>query len=98
MIIRPELVRHDALHPDGEGLPQERLKQLRDLNIDTGIWWYADHPSHYRGDGIPATAEKGDQWLNARARAFAKSIRVIKDDTETRRLQDEFFSLVHRNQ
>jgi creatinine amidohydrolase len=72
-------------------MPLGRLQALRDLNIDVGIWWYADHPSHYRGDGIPATAEKGNFWLDTRARGLAKSIRAIKEDTETKRLQDEFF-------
>jgi len=59
--------------------------------VDMGICWYADHPTHYRGDGAPATAEKGDRWLAARARALASAIRAIKDDQETKRLQDEFF-------
>ena len=97
MAIRPDLVNRDALRPDGEGNPLGRLQHLRDLNIDVGVWWYADHPSHYRGDGIPATAEKGNFWLDARARGLAKSIRAIKDDTETKRLQDEFFSRVNKN-
>jgi creatinine amidohydrolase len=91
LAIHPELVRREALPADGEGMPLGRLQQLRDLNIDMGVWWYADHPTHYRGDGIPATAEKGDFWLNAHARGLAKAIRAIKDDTETKRLQDEFF-------
>jgi creatinine amidohydrolase len=97
MAIRPDLVNRDALRADGEGNPLGRLQHLRDLNIDVGVWWYADHPSHYRGDGIPATAEKGHFWLDARARGLAKSIRAIKDDTETKRLQDEFFSRVNKN-
>lgn len=92
LAIRPDLVRHDQLRPDGEGMPQGRLECLRELGINTGIWWYADHPTHYRGDGTPATAEKGDFYLDARARALALAIRAIKDDTEARRLQDEFFS------
>jgi creatinine amidohydrolase len=91
LAIRPDLVRRETMPTDGEGMPLGRLQALRDLNIDTGIWWYADHPSHYRGDGIPATPEKGNLWLNARARGLARSIRAIKDDTETKRLQDEFF-------
>ena len=91
LAIRPDLVRSSAMPKDGEGMPLNRLKHLRDLNVDMGIWWYADHPSHYCGDGIPATVEKGNRWLDARARAFAKTIRAIKDDTETKRLQDEFF-------
>ena len=94
LVIRPELVRSEALFPDGEGMPLNRLKHLRDLNIDVGIWWFADHPSHYCGDGVPATKEKGELWLSARARAFAKAVRAIKEDSETKRLQDEFFGMV----
>jgi creatinine amidohydrolase len=92
LAIRPELVHADQLPTDGEGLPLERLKALRDLGVDTGIWWYADHPTHYRGDGRPATVEKGNRVLDARARALARIIRAIKDDQETKRLQDEFFA------
>ena len=43
------------------------------------------------GDGRPATAEKGERWLADRAQALAKIIRAIKNDAETKRLQDEFF-------
>ena len=56
-----------------------------------GISWYADFPTHYCGDGIPATAEKGERWLEDRSHALAKVIRAIKDDKVTKRLQDEFF-------
>ena len=91
LAVRPDLVQKDTLPTDGEGMPLERLKVLRDLGTDMGIWWYADHPSHYRGDGIPATAEKGDYLLSNRAKTLAKVIRVIKDDQETSRLQEEFF-------
>ena len=92
LAIRPELVRQAQLQADGEGMPLERLKTLREQGIYTGIWWYADHPSHYCGDGTPATAEKGERLLAAQARALAEAIRVIKADRETRRLQDEFFA------
>jgi len=92
LAIRPDLVHADQLPADGEGLPLGRLKALRDLSVDTGIWWYADHPTHYCGDGRPATAEKGQRVLDARAHALARVIRAIKDDQETRRLQDEFFA------
>ncbi len=91
LAIRPDLVHPETLPADGEGMPLERLKTLRDLGTNMGIWWYADHPTHYRGDGRPATSEKGDRWLDDRAHALAKVIRAIKDDRETQRLQDEFF-------
>jgi creatinine amidohydrolase len=90
--IRPDLVRREALRQDGEGMPQERLKALGDLGVYTGFWWYADHPTHYRGDGIPATAEKGERQLMARAEALAKAIRLIKKDQETPRLMDAFYT------
>jgi len=92
LAIRPELAHLDRLPTDGEGLPLDRLKTLRDLGVDTGIWWYADHPTHYRGDGIPATVEKGERILAAQARALARVIQAVKADRETRRLQDEFFT------
>lgn len=98
LAIRPELAQRDAMPADGEGMPLGRLQHLRDRNIDVGVWWYADYPSHYCGDGIPATPEKGNLWLDARARGLAKTIRAIKEDTETKRLQDEFFQNVHRSQ
>lgn len=92
MSIRPDLVHPDQIFGDGEGMPRGRIKALRDVRIDTGIWWYADYPTHFSGDATPATAEKGERHLAARARALARAVRVIKDDTETKRLQDEFFS------
>ncbi len=97
LAIRPDLVRREALPTNGEGLPLGRLQHLRDRKVDVGIWWYADYPHHYCGDGIPATAEKGDLWLNARARGLAEVIRAIKDDTETKRLQDEFFGRIDKH-
>ena len=91
MIIRPDLVRVGTMPSDDEGMPHNRLKGLRDEGVYTGIWWYADHPTHYCGDGRPATAEKGDTWLDSRARAMAKAVRAIKDDKQSKQLQDEFF-------
>ena len=71
---------------------RRHLQALSEQGVYTGIWWYADHPTHYRGDSSPATAEKGEVYLAARARALARAIHAIKDDTETLRLQDEFFA------
>ena len=94
LAIRPELVRPASLPADGEGMPLGRLKPLRDQGTYVGIWWYADNPTHYCGDGRPATAEKGAAWFADRSRALAKAIRTIKDDKESKRLQDEFFEKV----
>ena len=94
LALRPDLVRPESLPGDNEGVPLERLKTLRDLDTYVGIWWYADNPTHYCGDGHPATAQKGEVWFADRSRALAKAVRAIKDDKEARRLQDEFFGKV----
>ncbi|MBN2388796.1 MAG: creatininase family protein [Anaerolineales bacterium] len=94
LAIRPELVDTAVLPGDGEGMPLERLKPLRELGIGTGIWWYGDYPTHYCGDGRPATAEKGERWFDLVAQNLAKVIRAVKDDREALRLQDEFFGKV----
>jgi creatinine amidohydrolase len=92
MTIRPDLVHRDQLRADGEGEPFERLKTLSDNGVYTGIWWYADYPTHYAGDGLPATAEKGERAQAAKGRALAKAIRAIKDDKVAAQLQAEFFA------
>ena len=94
LAIRPALVKLESLPSDGEGMPLGRLKQLGDQGTYVGIWWYADHPTHYCGDGRPATAEKGEAWFVDRSRALARALRTIKDDKDSRRLQDEFYSKV----
>ena len=94
LAILPELVKPETLPTDGEGMPLGRLKSLGDQETYTGIWWYADNPTHYCGDGHPGTAQKGEAWFADRASALAKVIRTIKDDKEARRLQDEFFGKV----
>lgn len=91
LAMRPELVRREVLPTDGEGMPRERLKDLRNMGVFLGIWWFADFPTHYCGDGIPASAEKGERWLKDRSHALAKVIRAIKADQVAKRLQDEFF-------
>lgn len=90
MAIRPDLVRHAELRADKEGMPMGRLNKLRAAGLRPGIWWYADHPTHYRGDGLPATAEKGERQLDAIARSLAYSIRLVKEDTVSQKLQKEF--------
>jgi creatinine amidohydrolase len=92
LTIRPDLVHMATLTDPEEGMPLARLKALSNVGVYTGIWWYGDHPTHYRGDGRLGTADKGEQYLAARARALAAAIRLIKQDTETKRLQDEFYA------
>lgn len=94
LAIRPDLVDMQRVPTDGEGQARNRLQALREAGVQTGIWWYADYPTHYQGDATLATAETGERWLDAMAQVLVRSIQAIKVDTETKRLQDEFFAVV----
>ena len=96
LAIRPGLVDKSSLRRDGEGMPRGRLKELGEAKVYTGVWWYADHPTHYCGDGTFGSPEKGERWLADRSRALANVIKTIKDDKKTRRLQDEFFRKIRK--
>ncbi len=97
LAMRPELVHPAEAGDDAEGMPLQRLDSLGRAGVYTGIWWYADHPTHYRGVARPATADKGEQYLAARARALAAAVRAIKADREAQRLQDEFHDAAERH-
>jgi len=90
--IRPDLVHMDKVPTDDEGKARGRLDALREAGVETGIWWYADHPTHYAGDASTATADAGDRLLTAQAKALVQAVRAIKADTEAKRLQDQFFA------
>src|SRR5215470_17826483 len=88
MVARPDLVHLDRASQES-GADQARVK-LPD-GLYTGIWWYARFPNHYAGDGAVASSELGEfetkTWINA----IVESIRAVKADQESLRLQTEFF-------
>ncbi len=83
LAARPDLVDLDTCPAGDEGMPLGRLDALRAAGVYTGIWWYADHPTHYRGDGRAATAAKGELQFQIYAGRLAAALRLIKQDTET---------------
>jgi len=92
LALRPELVHMDLVAADDEGKARNQLQALREAGVQTGIWWYADHPTHYQGNAAYATAEAGNQLLDVMAAAVVRAVRAIKADTTSKRLQDEFFA------
>jgi len=88
LMVRPDLVHIDRAGQES-GADQARLK-LPD-NLYTAIWWYASFPFHYSGDGAAATRELGEYDMDAWTAAVEKSIRTVKADKESLRLQNEFF-------
>jgi len=91
MKIHPDLVHMDSHVPD-EGTALNRLSQLTEAGVQTGIGWYSDFPTHYSGDARPADPEAGDRLLDAMAQAVVTAIRAVKADTTAKALQEEFFT------
>jgi creatinine amidohydrolase len=88
MISRPDLVHLDRAGQES-GADQARLN-LPD-NLYTAIWWYARFPNHYAGDGAAATHALGEYRMNAWIAAIVNSIRAVKADQTSLKLQNEFF-------
>jgi creatinine amidohydrolase len=71
------------------GADQKRVKLPE--NVYTGIWWYARFPYHYSGDGSAATKEQGEADMQSWITAVVRAIKAIKADTESLKLQQEFY-------
>jgi creatinine amidohydrolase len=93
MVTHPELV-HQERSGAESGADRNRLDLPK--NLYTGIWWYAKFPDHYAGDGAAATKELGEFDMNAWVADIANTIRAVKSDKVSQRLQDEFFGLAEK--
>ena len=88
LIARPDLVHLDrATQESGADLARLKLPE----GVYTGIWWYARFPNHYAGEGAVASRELGEfaakNWING----LVQAIRAVKADSESLRLQNEFY-------
>ena len=88
LIARPDLVHQDRAGQQS-GADQHRLKLPG--SVYTGIWWYARYPNHYAGDGSAANKELGEFDQKTWSRQIAEAIKAIKADTQSLKLQNEFF-------
>lgn len=88
MISRPDLVHMDRAQQQSGG-DQARLHLPE--NLYTAIWWYARFPNHYSGEGSAASKELGEWKMNGWIKAIVESIRAVKADDTSLKLQNEFF-------
>ena len=88
MISRPDLVHVDRANQQS-GADEARLHLPE--NLYTAIWWYARFPNHYSGKGSAATQELGQWKMNGWIKAIVESIRSVKADQASLKLQNEFF-------
>jgi len=89
--LRPELLKLDSAHNES-GQKQNRLYIP---NVYTPIWWFADYPNHYAGDGAKATKNLGEFETEYTIDTFIQALKAIKADTVTRKLQNEFFDRIN---
>jgi len=89
LVSRPDLVHMDrAKEQSGED-----LKRLEHLSYTyTGIWWYAQYPNHYAGDGSYASREIGELLINSQVDQLVELIKILKTDDSILELQDRFFN------
>jgi creatinine amidohydrolase len=85
---RPELVHLDAVNEEA-GKDLQRLNSLTDTY--TAIWWYARFPNHYNSGAGVASAELGKLLVESDVEQLVKMIKVVKEDTKTLQLQNEFY-------
>jgi creatinine amidohydrolase len=88
IISHPDLVHLDrAASESGADLNRVKLPE----NVYTGIWWYARFPNHYSGEGQIATRELGEYHMKAWVDAIVQTLKAVKADDESLKLQNEFF-------
>jgi creatinine amidohydrolase len=91
LYYRPDLMRMDRATQQS-GADQKRLTNIPGLY--TPIWWYASYPNHYAGEGDKATSEFGKFITDHEIASFIKALKEVKADTETIKLQNEFYDRV----
>ena len=90
LYFRPDLVQLDSARNESG----KNLNRLSIPNIYTAIWWFADYPNHYAGEGDKATAALGKVVADHTISQLADAIKAVKADKKTLQLQKEFFDRV----
>ena len=91
LYLRPDLVKLDKSTSES-GENQNRLQLSDDLY--TAIWWYAAYPNHYAGKAEVSSIELGKLLTDSIIESLANAIKAVKEDKQTLKLQDEYFSKV----
>ncbi len=90
LVVSPDTVKMDKVSNTGN--PLGRMTAF-EKKLFTGIFWYADYPTHYAGQAEYATVAKGKALIRERAEKLAEVIRLAKTDLTPARLQEEFYRL-----
>lgn len=94
LYLTPELVKMDSARTESGN----NLKRLSLPDLYTGIWWYGSYPNHYAGEGAKASKELGRVITEYIVDSLAKALKVVKSDTKTLQLQNEFYDHARKNE
>ena len=92
LYLRPDLVKMDSAANES-GANQKRLL-IPDMY--TAIWWYANYPNHYAGEGAKATRQLGELVTEHTITSLVRALKAVKADTQTLKLQEEYFDRVKK--
>ena len=87
LYLRPDLVKMDSANNES-GANQKRWNIP---NVYTAIWWYANFPNHYAGEGAKATKELGEVVNEHVIDKLVEALKAVKADNTTIQLQNEYF-------
>ena len=87
-VSRPDLVHLDR-SKDQSGKDLARLKHIPYKY--TGIFWYAQYPNHYAGDGSYAKPELGELLIESETEQLVELIKTLKADDTILDLQNRFY-------
>ncbi len=86
--LYPELVKMEQFAD--YGLPLQRDAEFEELGLKSAIWWYANHPEHFRADATPPSAAKGEAFVKAHVRTVVKQIKLVTNHNPQAELYQEF--------
>ena len=87
LYLRPDLVKMDSATNES-GASQKRWNIP---NVYAAIWWYANFPNQYAGEGAKATKELGQLINEHTIELLAAALKAVKADNTTIQLQNEYF-------
>jgi len=87
-VSRPDLV-HIGRAKEQSGKDLARLKHIPSKY--TGIFWYAQYPNHYAGDGSYAKPELGELLMNSQVEQLVDLVKILKTDDAILDLQSRFY-------
>lgn len=89
--VNKRIVHMDRIH-DQDFRNRGRLLELKAAGVLTWNYWYAEYPNNYGADPQGSSEDIGKELIALLAQRAAHAVKLIKEDEETGRLQQEFFA------